>query len=250
MRTGLLAVAFLPSLALCEQLSDWPPPLVIPLRARLHHVQGIDVEGDTLWVSSVSASAGKGYLSMFDLSSGKLISQVEVQDGRRIHPGGVALEGDSVWVPVAEYDRDGPTTVQRRDKRTLALLGAFTVEDHIGCIAATNGYLVGGNWDSRLLYRWSRSGRELSRLQNQRNTAYQDIKIVNGRLVAAGVVSREEGAIEWLSMDDYSLISRIQVGKTNRGALYTREGMACRGGRIYLLPEDDPSRLFVFTPQR
>ena len=41
----------------------------------LHHVQGIDIEGETLWVSSVDAKAGKGYLSKIALRSGRLLAQ-------------------------------------------------------------------------------------------------------------------------------------------------------------------------------
>ncbi|MBL8233958.1 MAG: hypothetical protein JNL98_36015, partial [Bryobacterales bacterium] len=118
-----------------QKLSDWKAGAVVTLRTDVHHVQGIDIEGRTLWVSSVDAKAKKGYLSKFSLPDGALLAQVEVQEGARIHPGGVALDGGSIWIPVAEYDRDGPTSVQRRNKRTLALESSFEVPDHIGCIA-------------------------------------------------------------------------------------------------------------------
>ena len=39
---------------------------------------------------------------------------------------------------------------------------------------------------------------------------------------------------------------RVRAGKTDRGVSLTNEGMTFRGGKLYLLPEDDPSRLFVF----
>ncbi|HYZ86477.1 MAG TPA: DUF6454 family protein, partial [Bryobacteraceae bacterium] len=136
------------------QLTDWKQRASVTLQATIHHVQGIDVEGTTLWVSSVDTKEHKGYLSRFDLRSGKLLSQVQVHEGRRIHPGGLALQGNFVWVPVAEYHRGGPTTIQKRDKTTLILLSSFNVDDHIGCLAAADGYLIGGNWNSRMFYRW------------------------------------------------------------------------------------------------
>ena len=234
-----------------EPLSSWRQEAVVTLGADLHHVQGIDVEGGRLWVSSVDAKAGKGYLSLLDAESGKLLKQVEVQEGKRIHAGGLQLDGDSVWVPVAEYDRDGPTTVQRRNKRTLALESSFEVGDHIGCLAAGADRLMGGNWDSKVVYTWSKEGRELARKASPSGANFQDLKMDGGLLAGSGNVGRgagagEAGAIEWWDPKSWKMARRITVGMTDRGKPFTHEGMAWRGGRLYLLPEDAPSRLFVF----
>ena len=56
----------------------------------------------------------------------------------------------------------------------------------------------------------------------------------------------EAGAIEWWDPKSWKMVRRITVGMTDRGKPFTHEGMAWRGGRLYLLPEDAPSRLFVF----
>ena len=209
-------------------------------------MRGIDVERGVLWVSSVDAATRVGYLSRLALPSGRLLNQVQVQDGQRFHPGGLTLDGDSIWVPVAEYDRDGPTTIERRDKRTLALISRFAVNDHIGCLAAGKDGLVGGNWDSRILYRWSREGQELARTPNPSSSRYQDLKIVDGDLVGSGIESKTAGSIEWLDPRNYAVRRRVTTGQNDRGVTYTREGMTYRDGRLYLLPEDGRSRLFVF----
>lgn len=229
-----------------ESLETWRARTPLPLAAALHHVQGIDVAGGRLWVSSVDAKARKGYLSRFDLATGRLLAQVEVQEGVRFHPGGIALDGDSVWVPVAEYRRDSSATIQRRDKDTLQLRSRFEVNDHIGCVAAGADTLIGGNWDSRVLYTWTKDGRQLERRANPRATAYQDLKMDGSLLVASGIASREQGAVEWLRVRDLALVRRVVTGKTDRGVLYTQEGMTWRGGSLYLLPEDGPARLFEF----
>lgn len=243
----LCAVSF----ASAQDAGGWKLTRTIPLKATLHHVQGIDVEGRNLWVSSVDKATKKGWLSRFELATGKLINQVEVQQGERFHPGGLTLDGDSIWIPVAEYHRAGPTTVQRRHKTTLALLTAFDVPDHIGCIAAGSDFLIGGNWDSRKLYRWRKSGELTSVTDNPRSTSYQDLKLINGSLLGSGNVSPKLGSVEWLDPNDsYRLIRRIEMGVTDRGLPYTHEGMTIRSGRMYLLPEDDPSRLFVFEQKR
>lgn len=232
-----------------DRLESWKALPEIALQADLHHVQGIDVERGVLWVSSVDAREGVGYLSRFELPSGRMVGQVQVQEGKRFHPGGLTLDGDSIWVPVAEYDRDGPTTIQRRNKRTLELMSSFIVNDHIGCIAAGKDGLVGGNWDSRILYRWNRQGRALGQTPNPGKTSYQDLKIVRGELVGSGNLSREAGAIEWLDGKSYQLRRRLGAGKTTRNVTYTNEGMTLRDGYLYLLPEDGASRLFRFAPR-
>lgn len=245
----LLAASLLPVASSAEEsLEQWRLKETTPLQAALHHVQGIDVERGVLWVSSVDRETRKGYLSRFELASGRLLQQVEVQDGLRYHPGGIALDGDSIWVPVAEYDRDGPATIQRRDKTTLALQSSFTVDDHIGCIAAGPGGLIAGNWDSRILYRWTFDGDEIARTANPHATSYQDLKWLDSALLASGGQGRDAGAIDWLDPDSYELLRRLSAHRTDRDVSFTNEGMTLRDGLLYLLPEDDPSRLFSFQP--
>ena len=54
------------------------------------------------------------------------------------------------------------------------------------------------------------------------------------------------GAIDWLDPQELRLVKRIVTGKTDRGILFTNEGLTIYGGKLYLLPEDGSSRLFVF----
>ena len=84
------------------------------------------------------------------------------------------------------------------------------------------------------------------KVPNPTTNAYQDIKFVDGRLVASGLFPGRTGAIDWLDYPSLRLIRRVTVGQTSRGVPYTSEGMAIRGDRILLLPEDSPSRLFQF----
>lgn len=226
--------------------AGWTLQSTVTVQADLHHVQGIDREGDTLWVSSVDRKARKGYLSVIELPSGRLVKQVEVQEGARIHPGGIMMEGNSIWIPVAEYDRNGPTTVQRRNKKTLAVEASFEVQDHIGCIAAGKMGLVGGSWASRTLYGWTREGRELWKRPNPIATEWQDLKMDGDLLVGGGLTTEKNGAMDWVSLPDLKLVRRLTAGKTERGVSYMNEGMKIGKGRLLLLPEDAPSRLFEF----
>lgn len=224
---------------------------VIPLKGTVHHVQGIDLDGNTLWVTSVDSSARKGYLHEFVLPSGEHRRTAEIQDGARFHPGGLATGGASVWIPVAEYKRNSSTVIQRRNRNTLELESQFEVADHIGCLAVRGDVLVGGNWDSRDWYVWDSKGTLQRKIANASGNAYQDIKFDGNELVGGGLLLADRtGAIDWLEFPSLKLATRLLTGKTDRGHPLTREGLAVRNGRLYLLPEDGPSRLFVFDLKR
>lgn len=226
-------------------LESFGPPQVYPLQAPLKHVQGIETDGVRLWVSSVDKEAHTGHLHLFLIKTGKLLKTVQVDSGEMYHPGGMSIEGTSLWVPVAEYKRVGKARVEKRDKETLALRSHFSVNDHIGCVAVAGGKIFGGNWDARQLYTWSLQGVQLSKRENPQGTHYQDMKFRQGQLIGSGVADKS-GSIDWLDPRDLRLLKRITVGKTDRGILYTNEGMTIHDGKLYLLPEDGPSRLFVF----
>src|ERR1043166_2091361 len=135
------------------------PVKVIALQGKTAHVQGIDTDGVHLWVTSVDRATRKGYLQEFAVADGRMERSIEIQDGDRFHPGGIAADANSIWIPVAEYRAASTAVVQRRSKRTLALESQFAVDDHIGCIAVTPEFVIGGNWDSRDFYVWDRQGK-------------------------------------------------------------------------------------------
>jgi beta-lactamase class D len=221
------------------------PERVTTLGADMDHVQGIYLDGARLWVSWVDRKARTGHLGEFEAKTGRLVRSVPVHEGDRFHPGGIAGEGNSIWVPVAEYRPHSSAVIQKRNRDTLALEAEFDVADHIGCIASAGDRLYGGNWDSRKIYTWTPDGRLLATAPNTAGTSYQDLKFVNGQLVGSGLRGTE-GAIDFLDSADLRLARRIRAGKTSRGVLLTHEGMAIAGERLYLLPEDGPSRLFVY----
>ena len=71
------------------------------------------------------------------------------------------------------------------------------------------------------------------------------MKWADGRLVAAGLV-KGGGVIDWIAPDTFRVERRLTAGRTDRGVFFTNEGMAVAGDQLFLLPEDDHSRLFVF----
>ena len=213
----------------------------------LHHVQGLSLDRDHFWVTSVDASGHKGYLDQFNRATAKFERRIDVTDGPRFHPGGFSIHGDSIWVPVAEYKPHSTAVLEEIDKRTLAIKRKLPVADHIGCLAVTNDNLIAGNWDARQFYVLDFSGKQLRVVENTETNHYQDMKFVNGMLVASGVFNRTSGAIDWLQWPSLKLMRRLHSGATDRGTLYTQEAMALQSRDLYLVPEDGPSRLFHFV---
>ncbi len=218
----------------------------VALQTKTAHVQGIDTDGTHLWVTSVDRAARKGFLQQFAVSDGRLERSVEVQDGNRYHPGGMAADADSLWIPVAEYRATSTAVIQKRNKRTMALEFQFAVPDHIGCIAVTPDSLIGGNWDSRDFYVWDRQGILKRKVATVGDNSYQDLKFRDGHLIASGLLSGRKSAVDWLDGSTLALVRRLRLGDTDRAVPLTREGMTWFAGGLWLLPEDGNSRLFVF----
>jgi hypothetical protein len=232
--------------AAAASLADLERVQMLELKGALYHVQGVDLDSRRVWVTSVDAPNRKGFLHEFSLATGALLRVREVQDGDRFHAGGIATDSKSIWIPVAEYRRNSSAVIQQRSKRTFDLEFQFDVPDHIGCIAVTPEFLIGGNWDSREFYVWNHRGKLIRKIPSTTGNAYQDMKLYSGQLVASGVLPDGSGAVDWLDLRSLRLLRRMSAGVTDRGVLFTREGMAIREDRILLLPEDGPSRLFIF----
>ncbi|MBI5280667.1 MAG: hypothetical protein HY858_03215 [Candidatus Solibacter usitatus] len=220
----------------------------LALEGDTFHVQGIALDGPSLWVTSVDQPSRKGWLFEYSLESGKRLRAVELQQGAMYHPGGFDVDGDSLWIPVAEYRKESRSIIQRRLKQTLELLSSFEVADHIGCLTSAGGRLVGGNWDARKFYEWTPDGRQLRVRSNPLSVRYQDIKYRDGALIASGLgpAPASPSLIHWLDPEDLAPLQSAAPGRTDRKVEYSREGMDLRDGLLYLLPEDTPSRLFVF----
>jgi hypothetical protein len=234
-------------LAALDRLS---PPETVVLHGDVFHVQGLDVDADFIYATSVDTSTHRGYLHKFT-RTGALVGTVDLTDGPRYHPGGISLDGDSIWIPVAEYRPDSTSRIVRIDKTTLQTVSSFMVKDHIGALTLSTTRIYGGNWNSRRVYVWDRSGKILARPRNPTRVNYQDFKFVNGMLVASGIMPDQlSGAVDWLDPDSLLPRQRLPVGKMNNGLLWTREGMAVAGNKLYFLPvdgHDGRAEVYVFN---
>ncbi len=221
----------------------------VPLDGTLYHVQGVDVDAEHIWITSVDMVEKHGYLHQFS-RAGKFERRVDLTDGDRYHPGGFSIAGDSIWVPVAEYKPHSSGVLVELDKKTLAVKRRIAVADHVGCVAVTGKELIAGNWGSRQLYVLDMQGRQIRVIDTPSHNQYQDIKFVDGMLVGGGNLTRTTGAVDWYRWPQMKLVRSVQSGMTDRGRLYSAEGMALKGSDLYLAPEDGPSRVFHFVVGR
>ncbi|MEG9431885.1 DUF6454 family protein [Terriglobus sp. ADX1] len=217
------------------------------LQGTVFHVQGIDLDKEHIWVTSVDSNTHIGYLHQFNRKTGVFERQVDVTDGERYHPGGFSISGDSIWVPVAEYKPNSSATLLELDKKTLKVKRKISVADHIGCVAVTKDSLIAGNWGSRKLYVLGMDGKVIRVIDTPSQNQYQDIKFVNGMLVGGGNLTKTTGALDWYEWPSMKPVRSLASGTTDRGRLYSAEGMTLKGNDLYLLPEDGPTRVFHFV---
>jgi hypothetical protein len=222
------------------------------LEGELFHVQGLELDNRRIWVTSVDQENRKGYIHEFDRRTGKLLRRLELTDGARYHPGGISISGRSIWVPVAELKPKSSAILVEVDADSLRIRRKIQVADHLGCVAASGRNLVAGNWDSELLYIFDLSTAQVRTVPNPSRTRHQDMKFVDGQLVAGGSLTLWSGAVDWIDWPSMKLSRTLRAGAIGpvrplgRGGPYTGEGMAIDGRELYVVPEDGPSRLFHF----
>ncbi|MBX9662920.1 DUF6454 family protein [Novosphingobium sp.] len=226
----------------------------LQLQGEVFHVQGLALDPKHVWVTSVDNAGQRAFLHLFDRASGRFLRRLELTDGARYHPGGLSLSGGSLWVPVAELRPDSSAVLVEIDAETLTVRRRIAVADHIGCVAADGTKLVAGNWDSRQLYTFdlARGTRPVKVVDNPSGTHFQDMKFVDGKLVAGGNTSWLGGTLDWIDPATMRVTRSLKAGSIGpvrpfgRGGPVTGEGMAIEGREVYVLPEDGPSRVFHF----
>src|SRR6185436_10527509 len=119
MRALSVALWIAVPLVAATALSDLRLVRVLELRSPTDHVQGIDFDNRRLWVTSVNTQKRTGALEEFSMDTGERLRGVELKLGERFHPGGVAVDHGSLWLPVAEYRRESSAVIQKRSIRTL-----------------------------------------------------------------------------------------------------------------------------------
>ena len=220
---------------------------VVLVEGPSHHVQGIDVEDGILWVTSVDRATRAGYprrATTWRLDAGWPASRCTTARG--FTPAASRSTATAVWVPVAEYRRSSSTWIQRRDKVTLALLRSSRSPITSAAWLSPRAWSGAATGTARTCIAGGSTARSSTsaRIRRARSTRTSRSSRASWSPRAWAVPTK--GAIDWVDPTTLAVTRRIVTGATDRGVPYTNEGMTVRGGSLYLLPEDDPSRLFRY----
>ena len=215
--------------------------------------------------------AGRGHLFKFD-GDGRMLADLTLGEGSIYHPGGIDYDGQFIWVPVAEYRPGSRSIVYRIDPALMTATEVFRYPDHIGGIVhdRDDRALHGVTWGARMFVRWpfDTRGRAMPATPSRRNTSfyidYQDCKTLGQReMLCAGLSTYRTGAsassfalggMELVDLATGRAIHQIPIELwTDSGLPMTQNPFwiepietADGGLRVYFLPEDRRSTLYVY----
>ena len=218
--------------------TPWQLARKVQLRFPTYHPQGLARVGNRLFLSSVEIteptvkypeprdgydrSAGKGVGHVFVLTrDGRLLRDIVVGEGTVYHPGGIDYDGESVWVPVAEYRPNSRSIVYTIDPGTYQVTERFRYADHVGGVVRdpSSGTVHGVSWGSRTFFSWNGTGSLLrSRPNESHYVDYQDcdnsgdqLQLCSGiaSLPTAGGGSYELGGIALIDLRDDSTVHGV-----------------------------------------
>jgi len=219
-----------------------------------HHVQGLCVDDDFFWISSVERATKLGWIYKVDRPTLKVLAKAELVDGDRFHPGGMQLIDGMIWVPLAEYRPRSSSIILALDADTLEEVSRFAADDHLGGVAVDDqGNVYAANWDTRQIYVFDRDGNQLRVVDSPTGVAYQDFEHHNGLLWGTGrtkLNGKMCSVVDVLAPSEMQLRHRIILsGKTATVEDYfAREGLSIHDGSLFLMPEDGPeTRVYQFS---
>jgi hypothetical protein len=183
--------------------SEWEHVASLELTFETDHPQGLIRVGERWFLSTVRIPqgepenpdltvAGRGFLIEIDPNDGVGTekARLELSDGMVYHPGGLATDGDALYVPVSEYRPDSSSHIYKVDLETFELVGdPVEFPDHLGALAVDpeRQRIFGMSWAARKIYVWDYEWNLLyMNLNPIDNVAYQDIDFVGGNTLACG----------------------------------------------------------------
>jgi len=217
---------------------------------------------------------GKGVGHLFQIDSkGGLVSDLTLVARDAYHPGGIDYDGRHIWISLAEYRPNSHSVIYKVDPATMTATEVLQVGDHIGGIVRNtdDNTLHGLNWGSRRFYRWTldKAGRAtnanrpleaLSTLNTSHYVDYQDCKYLGGRaMLCSGLAAIGQapspgfrlGGLDLVSLADGRPLHQTPVPLwTPGGTVMTQNPFwiepSAAGLRVYFMPEDDRSTIYVY----
>ncbi len=233
------------------------------------HPQGLLHVGDRWFLSTVRIPEGEpgapdltvpgdGYLIEVGRENrvGTEIARLKLSDGMVYHPGGLATDGTSLFVPVSEYRPDSSCRIYRVDIESFQVVGEpVEFPDHIGALTmdTERKRIYGMSWASKRIYVWDSDWNLLYVNKNPiENVAYQDIDFMGGNTLACSGVAKFElnghefvvGGIDLIDANTWLPYHRIMITtKTHTGRLLTFNAFSHRldypNLDLLFVPDDD-----------
>ena len=233
------------------------------------HPQGLLHVGDRWFLSTVRIPegepgapdltvAGSGYLIEVGRHDriGVEVARLELSDGMVYHPGGLATDGEFLYVPVSEYRPDSSCRIYKVDLGTFKVVGKpVEFPDHVGALAMDpeRRRFYGMSWASKRIYVWDDQWNLLYANKNPiENVGYQDIDFMGGNTLACAGVAHYElggediqiGGIDLIDANTWLPYHRIMITtKTHTGRLLTFNAFSHRSAypdlHLIFVPDDD-----------
>lgn len=193
------------TLARTQALSWWQPGM---------ELEAMEVHGDRIYLAEFDHNNLNGHLLVLD-QSGNLLKDVTMVDGNRDHAGGLSINGDYAYVPLAVNSPHSSADIMRIDLTTYQVKNLFTVTyDHVGGVIynPVSNTIVGQDWGSREFYEWTTNGRLLAKWANpQGSIDYQDCQYVAyDKMLCSGVANLDGG----VTLGGFDLIDLSHGGHT------------------------------------
>jgi hypothetical protein len=238
--------------------SEWEYVRSIDLNFETDHPQGVIRVGERYFLSSVhipvddagavdKTRPGKGFLievarkepaaaeagqPFRDADEGVEVNRLELCDGMVYHPGGLASDGDFLYVPVSEYRPDSSCHIYKVDVNTFQQVDEpVAFKDHIGALSIDpdRKRIYGMSWSSARIYAWDYNWNLLYLNPNPiQNVGYQDMDFVGGNTLACSGFSKHMIGDEEVMIGGIDLINATTWLPEHRIMVTTRS----RSGRL------------------
>jgi hypothetical protein len=263
----------------------WEEKEKIDLEFNTYHPQGMTKIGDLFYMSSVeiiekpvkyeqprdgydrTPGKGVGHLFVFN-HEGKLLKDIELGEGNMYHPGGIAFDGESIWVSVAEYRPDSESIIYKVDPETMKSQEMFRTDDHIGGILrdGNKGNLKAVSWGSRTFYEFDQKGKVVSKTKNPSHFIdYQDCEDAGKEnMTCSGITELpqpgtesakyELGGLALLNKKTMKIEHELPISLfSTQGHTVTRNPVYVENTdqalQLYAIPDDDKSSMLVYEPK-
>ncbi|GAA1192182.1 hypothetical protein F4556_005511 [Kitasatospora gansuensis] len=252
--------------------NSWDVVAKIPIGFTCHHPQGLDRVGETFYLSGVQIlepttrldppvdgldrTAGRGRGFLFELTpDGQLLREWELGEGDMYHVGGIAWDGEALWVPVAEYRPGSHSVMYRVDPVSSTVTEMFRYPEHLGGVSRdpATGLLHAITWGGRRVLVLTERG-ELVREMPMRShyVDFQDcVEVEDGLVSWTGVAEYPDGAGRVFGLGGIALLDlatgdvRHEVpvttlSPTGRVVTYNATHLEMAGDRLrmYAVPDD------------